>query len=543
MLYSNHNFLRYFQKHAYTILLAVFVLWVGIGVFPLNCYETDSMEIIMGCDILYHQGWSLPPALCYEYRMQPLMVNAIVAFKYIFSFLTSEQIYCIFTAIASFIFLIGSIEFVREITNHKRINILIAAMLLPEMYAIAMYPNSAIPAPACFIWALKFIIYRKHWPAILLMCIAPLFRVDVVIVYPVILPLFIYYGHSAKKSVLLSGGYGLIVTTASLFLFEIFKADVLSSFTGYNTWNGRITTLQVLVAIFGFYSLSYLILIPCGIYAIIRHKKWEELFMVLVPILLLHFIYRSMGCASKHYLYIAPFVMIIGVRAMSLLYSYFTRKNILIKSGVIVCIILFYTVSIRLFPTSKPWYVNHTLYNGGIVIPIYSTNTSSTNTKFGIGAGQLVPTLDEKMLASGHLFYSWYIHSLKTENQTNYLKQKSALDAIPSSEIITISWGARAPLISMFLSQLYNIKIDKPLIKLSNKGRELDIQFFNIEEIQDKERECALSDYLENRLNELQTDNLYILAAKPRDEYYLENLSKKGKIFKVAEMLYKYNHQ
>ena len=187
--------------------------------------------------------------------------------------------------------------------------------------------------------------------------------------------------------------------------------------------------------------------------------------------------------------------------------------------------------------------MNHTLYNGGIVIPIYSTNTSSTNTKFGIGAGQLVPTLDEKMLASGHLFYSWFIHSLKTENQTNYLKQKSALDAIPSSEIITISWGARAPLISMFLSQLYNIKIDKPLIKLSNKGRELDIQFFNIEEIQDKERECALSDYLENRLNELQTDNLYILAAKPRDEYYLENLSKKGKIFKVAEMLYKYNHQ
>ena len=235
--------------------------------------------------------------------------------------------------------------------------------------------------------------------------------------------------------------------------------------------------------------------------------------------------------------------MIIGVRAMSLLYSYFTRKNILIKSGVIVCIILFYTVSIRLFPTSKPWYVNHTLYNGGIVIPIYSTNTSSTNTKFGIGAGQLVPTLDEKMLASGHLFYSWFIHSLKTENQTNHLKQKSALDAIPSSEIITISWGARAPLISMFLSQLYNIKIDKPLIKLSNKGRELDIQFFNIEEIQDKERECALSDYLENRLNELQTDNLYILAAKPRDEYYLKNLSKKGKIFKVAEMLYKYNHQ
>ena len=84
----------------------------------------------------------------------------------------------------------------------NRATILIAAMLLPEMYAIAMYPNSAIPAAACFIWALVSIIRNKHWAAILLMCIAPLFRLDVVIAYPAIFPLLIFVGRSGRRALL-----------------------------------------------------------------------------------------------------------------------------------------------------------------------------------------------------------------------------------------------------------------------------------------------------------------------------------------------------
>lgn len=68
--------------------------------------------------------------------------------KHTVPFLTCEQIYCLLTAVSSLIFLIGCIEFVRHITKGRRRDVLIAVMPIPEMYAIAMYPNSAIPAAA-----------------------------------------------------------------------------------------------------------------------------------------------------------------------------------------------------------------------------------------------------------------------------------------------------------------------------------------------------------------------------------------------------------
>lgn len=110
------NFVRYANKHAYSILFILFVLWMCVGIFPLVCYETDSQEVILGCDLLYYNGWKFPPIYCYEYRMQPLTVIMVVAFKHILSFLSCEQIYCLLAAISSFIFLIGSVEFIQHIT-------------------------------------------------------------------------------------------------------------------------------------------------------------------------------------------------------------------------------------------------------------------------------------------------------------------------------------------------------------------------------------------------------------------------------------------
>ena len=194
---SNRTFWGYVARHGYLIVLALFALWMCLGIFPLVCYEADSMEVIYGCDLLNSQGWSLPPIHSYEYRMQPLIYITVVAIKKCVPALTCEQIYCLVTAISSFIFLIGSVEFVRYITRRGRLKILIAAILLPEMYAIAMYPNSAIPAAACFIWAFICLIQRNYLVAAFLMCLAPLFRVDVVTVYPAIFPLFIHQGKTS----------------------------------------------------------------------------------------------------------------------------------------------------------------------------------------------------------------------------------------------------------------------------------------------------------------------------------------------------------
>ena len=77
------------------------------------------------------------------------------------------------TAVSSLIFLIGCVEFARHVTNGRRVNVLIAAMLLPEMYAIVMYSNSVILAAACFVWAMICLTKERYWTAGLLMYTAP----------------------------------------------------------------------------------------------------------------------------------------------------------------------------------------------------------------------------------------------------------------------------------------------------------------------------------------------------------------------------------
>ena len=180
------------NRHAYLILMSVFIVWCALGVFPLACYETDSLQLILGCDYAYSHGLEFPPVISYAYYMQPLTIIMVVALKHLMPILTCEQIYCLVTAVSSLIFLIGCVEFARHVTNGRRVNVLIAAMLLPEMYAIAMYPNSAIPAAACFVWAMICLTKERYWTAGLLMCAAPLLRADVMIAYPAILPLFLF---------------------------------------------------------------------------------------------------------------------------------------------------------------------------------------------------------------------------------------------------------------------------------------------------------------------------------------------------------------
>ena len=72
--------IKFVDKNTYPVLLTLFILWMCVGIFPLQCYETDGQEIILGCDIMYREGWSLPPVYSYAYRMQPLTTILVVAF-------------------------------------------------------------------------------------------------------------------------------------------------------------------------------------------------------------------------------------------------------------------------------------------------------------------------------------------------------------------------------------------------------------------------------------------------------------------------------
>ena len=418
--------MKILQRNLYPILLVLFLVWMAIGVFPLYCYENDSMHVLAGCGIMVNQGIQLPPIMSYEYNMQPLTYFVVVIVAKIASFLTVEHVYCLLAWISAVAFTLGSLDFVNKVYRpHNKLHLLLALALLPEMYAAGMYPNSAIPAAASFVWALCFIWNRKYIPGLLLMVIAPLFRVDVVIVYPALLPLFWLRGESFKKSFLFSAVFALSIIALLTLCFWLLHANPLESVVGYQHWNNTIERRDVIFAILGYYSIVYLILLPLGVGFAVRNQVFKHLFLCLLPICLLHFVYRSMGCASKHYLYMSPFVILLGTIAIEGI----SRQSRLVKSVALVALIFVSCFSVARINTQDPS-LNYRL---PVRYAFKEIRRGDFKWSFGLGAGQHVATKDEHMLGTGNLLYPFYIHYFKKEMlqqmeaQLNYLQaQKGA---------------------------------------------------------------------------------------------------------------------
>ena len=536
---------NFVNRYSYPILLILFIAWMCIGIFPLQCYETDGQEIILGCDIMYHEGWSLPPVYSYEYRMQPLITILVVGIKHLIPFLSCEQIYCLLTAVASLIFLLGCILFAKHVTGSSKTKILLAAMLLPEMYAIAMYPNTAIFSAACLIGAMVLATRQRYWLSILLMAVAPLFRLDIVIVYPLILPLFYFEGKTLKQSFCLSVIYGLAVVGIGLFLFWLVGADALTTFDSYQKWNHIITPLERFLAIWGFYSLAYFILLPLGLLAVISKKRWKELFLILFPILLLHSIYSSFGNASKHFLYIAPFVIILGVRALSWM-EIFMREKPVLKWATMIITVLFMTVSVRKQNQTMSWLKDNPLHQAGMVVPVFDMQKGDSEILVGLGAGYQIITNDEDMLGTGHLFYSWYIHCIKRILGEWRAQQKEVLDQSSTANVLTFEWGTSAPVASDYMKASYHFCRLENLPEEYNftlASQQHTLHFWRVVlpgAVSDKEQLAAYMDSLSTKFLE---GDRYVMAAS--NHYgtapFLDELTKTGKIEKDGDKIYRIN--
>jgi hypothetical protein len=531
------------KKNPYSVLLTLFILWMCIGIFPLRCYETDGQEIILGCDVMYREGWSLPPVYSYEYRMQPLTTIMIVALKHLLPFFTCEQIYCFTTAVFSLVFLFGCISFARHITQASKTRILIAAMLLPEMYAIAMYANTAIPAAACFIWALILLSKGRYILTGLLLCLAVLFRLDIVIVYPAVLPLMIFDGKSLKKAILISAAYAVTVVVMGLFFFWLMNADALNTFGAYQKWNDIITSTGRILAILGFYSLAYFVLLPIGIGVMTLRKYWKELCLVLLPIVLVHTVFASFGNASKHFLYNAPFVIIAGVRALTWLEDV-VRHRPLLKWTAIVAVVLFMVVSVRKGNVNMPWIYENPLTKAGVVVPFYETQRGETAYSVGLGAGFQVATGDENMLLTGHLFYSWYIHLFKQITGDWRKQQKAVIDEAPTSNILVLEYGTSAPISYEYLTEQYHFQQLENMpetyrFTLSNPQR--DLHFWRVvldNPITDSQQ---VVNYIDSLSSDFLDGEAYLLSAPNYHgaSYFMDELVPTGILEKKTDRLYK----
>lgn len=110
----------------YLVLFALYVLWMGVGVFPLVNFETDSPCTLMGVQIMLNNGLELPPPIAYAYDMQPAVSYLLYGTAKLLWFWDVEQIYLLLCALSTVVFVVLSVQLVSELTGIRKEVILLA---------------------------------------------------------------------------------------------------------------------------------------------------------------------------------------------------------------------------------------------------------------------------------------------------------------------------------------------------------------------------------------------------------------------------------
>lgn len=423
----------------YPLTFSLYVIWTLIGVWPLTCYESDSMHLIAGCDMMVQQGWSFPPVYSYGYDMQPLVTCLVVAIRQGLPMFTCEEVYCLLTAIAAIVLAMLTVELVQKLTAIRREWILSGMFLIPESAAIAMYPNSAVFAALFFVFGLYMTVKGKCGWSTLLLGIAPLFRMDVLIIYPVFPCLLRLTGCRWQKCITRSVQTAVWVLTFVFAGCMLLQANPIESLSAYNSFNEALTySSLVIYAIVSFYTVLGLGLVPFGIYLLGKRKEWTLLAVALVPILLLHFMFRHTGCAAKHYLYLIPFTLLLTVPALRHLCHVCSKR---MRRPLAVGLLLFLTVSVRICLPQYAWIEQAgAVGQAGPLWTMYQEKVTPFQISAGIGTGQVIPTADEYMLASGNLFYPFYIHRFKQGLEERTGKMEEYLSDKKNYNLLVFSW-------------------------------------------------------------------------------------------------------
>ncbi len=467
--------------------------------------------------------------------MQPLVTPAVVGVKYVLPFLSCEQIYCLLTAIAALLFAVGSFLFVCKVAGLRKEATLLSLFLIPETYACAYYPNSTTLAAALFVWGLLFLNDRRWLLAGLLLCVAPLLRVDVLIVYPAILPLLILQGEEWKRAVIKSAGYAVAVVAFVSLGCWLLQANPLETVFSYGSMNeeGNFAS-AVKFAIISFYTVLGVLLLPWGLAVMTKAKQYKLLFLCLLPMALLHFMFRKTGCATKHWLYLLPFVAVIFATALQSIYQ---LKSKVLKYGICGATVLFLIVSVRFDLPQSPWRNEEkSEAHVGPVLRIAEENKTKLHVQVGIGAGQLIPTFDEFMLATGNLFYPFYIHNYK-ERKDSYRREAYDLLRGKTYKLLLLSWGECSWFVNLLLEDGWAIHTDETKQgdyygQLTKNGR--TIECYYTQEVQKNDVDGLLK-VLDRHRGE---GNVCVVEELENMNYLLEKAAGLGKIEKLGERCY-----
>lgn len=399
----------------FIVLFLIYVLWMLPGVFPLYSYEGDALSISWGCEEALRTGTPMWDLESYGYWMQPLVYYLIFFTAKVLPWVSCEAIYMVLTAIFAFVMIGLILAFAHKLSGINPVMLLIALYLFPEAAALAFYPNSAVFVLVFFVGGLLLTLYKRVWAACVLFCVAPLFRLDILYMYPLIVLLNVYVFGLNKKSILLSLADALLVAAVTFVGYYLLHADIILTLEQFNRWSDIINLFTNLKAILGFYTLLNFILLPAGLYLLFRSGNKWFFWMIVLALVIVHFINRDFGNATKHYCYLLPFVVIATGTVINSLWAVRNKLRWLFISAT-AAIVLFNIVSVSFVFTSgfTPGYDSMKKFIPSL--DLLDVHLFGRNVSVGIGGGTDFATGDEFMLLTGNFFYPQFIHNIKVED-------------------------------------------------------------------------------------------------------------------------------
>ena len=527
---------KYMRLSTYHVVLLIYIAWMSFGVFPLVCYEGDSLHIITGCSLMCEHGLSFPPQYSYAYDMQPLVTYVVVLLRYLFVFLTCEQIYCLLSAFASLVFSLGCIRLVSTYVDVGKTLVFLSLFLIPESYGCGMYANSSVLAGSVFIWGCCMLVSGKWKFACLLLAVAPLLRIDILLVYPSLLFLFMLNGHTFRKSFIYSL-YLLVFIVAFVWMgCSVLGANPLkTTLLDYaDMVEQKHFSKYIPLTVYSFYTIVNIPLLIIGISLFVRLKQYRLLAFVVVPIVLLHFFFRHSGCATKHYLYLIPFVMVLTSKALSAVKTCMDNSK-LIKLSVSVLLVLYLFVSVRFpFRNTPSANVAGSVATLGPNKVLFTETFTSYHFTFGIGAGRVVPTFDEMMLLSGNAFYPFFIREYKEMLLESRANVCEVLDSQDSAIVVNVGWESSAfyplPWIDVAGHDCELVESDPYALRVTGNAR--DITFLT----------CKIDygyAYVTDFLERMPRGKQVYVTPEFSSPYMLDSLAAGGLLTKVCPRVYK----
>lgn len=435
------------DNRLFLFLFVITVVWMSAGIFPLICYEGDSLYNAGGINQLFVEDNVRADDILYGLWMQPLTIYLLWGIKHLMPAVDTETIYCVISSAASIALFYATVLFMARLTRLSKSLCLVALWLLPESYALAMYPNSTSLTMLIIVLALLAITHHHSGLSITLLCIAPLLRLDTISIYPVVLPLWYHTTHNLKESLVKTAVTATAVTLAIFIGYNLTDGNVSYTLQELDRWSDIISLSGHLLTIVSAYSLIGIILALTGVIVMAREHDYTILLTIVLPVLSLHVSNMQFGNAAKHYAPCLPFVAIAVAFSLRKILSWrHSHKPLFYSAVTMIAASLVVSIDIvRANPAEA--FIRRNIVKFPTVNILNIPTGGKYNIEVGLGAGMGLYTADEFALISGNLTYPLFIHRVKERCIALKSSTVTAIGAVnPPATIIASTWETYAAL-------------------------------------------------------------------------------------------------